>query len=107
MEPILVTGGTGTLGRAVVERLRTAGVPVRVLSRRPGPDHVVADLLTGPPRLSDVHTVLHLASTLRGGRDVTATQNLVTAVAGVRHLVFVSIVGIDRIPLGYYKGKLA
>lgn len=32
--PILVTGGTGTLGRLVVPRLREAGRDVRVLSRR-------------------------------------------------------------------------
>jgi len=32
--PILVTGGTGTLGRLVVRRLRGAGCDVRVLSRR-------------------------------------------------------------------------
>ena len=32
--PILVTGGTGTLGRSVVPRLRDAGRRVRVLSRR-------------------------------------------------------------------------
>ena len=32
--PILVTGGTGTLGRLVVPRLRDAGCTVRVLSRR-------------------------------------------------------------------------
>jgi uncharacterized protein YbjT (DUF2867 family) len=107
MEPILVTGGTGTLGRAVVTGLRAAGVPVRVLSRRPGPDHVVADLTEGPPSLSDVDTVIHLASTLRGKPDVVATQNLLTAAADVRHLVFMSIVGVDRIPIGYYKGKLA
>ena len=31
--PILVTGGTGTLGRLVVPRLRDAGYEVRVLSR--------------------------------------------------------------------------
>lgn len=34
---ILVTGGTGTLGRVVVDRLRTAGADLRVLSRRSGP----------------------------------------------------------------------
>ena len=34
--PILVTGGTGTLGRLVVPRLAGAGQDVRVLSRRPG-----------------------------------------------------------------------
>ena len=31
---ILVTGGTGTLGRLVVPRLRDAGGKVRVLSQR-------------------------------------------------------------------------
>ena len=34
MQPILVTGGTGALGRLVVPRLRDAGRQVRVLSRR-------------------------------------------------------------------------
>jgi uncharacterized protein YbjT (DUF2867 family) len=36
-QPILVTGGSGTLGRAVVARLLAAGHEVRVLSRRPRP----------------------------------------------------------------------
>lgn len=110
MTPILVTGGTGTLGRAVVAALSVAGRPARVLSRRHGPDHVVGDLLTGhglPAALAEVETVLHLATTLRGDRDVRATQHLVTAAAHVRHLVFISIAGIDRIPIGYYEGKLA
>ncbi|TCP47307.1 uncharacterized protein YbjT (DUF2867 family) [Tamaricihabitans halophyticus] len=105
MTPILVTGGTGTLGRAVVRELTTAGQDVRVLSRRTG-----GDLVTGrglDAALRDADTVLHLATTLRGGRDVTATRNLVDAATDVRHLVFVSIVGIDRIPFGYYLGKLA
>ena len=35
-KPILVTGGTGTLGRLVVARLREAGRDVRVLSRHGG-----------------------------------------------------------------------
>lgn len=111
MTPILVTGGTGTLGRAVVAALTTAGLPVRTLSRRPGPDRVVADLLVADHTLSDalsgVDTVVHLATTLRGRRDVVATRNLVAVAKDVRHLVFVSIVGVDRVPLGYYKGKLA
>jgi uncharacterized protein YbjT (DUF2867 family) len=110
MKPILVTGGTGTLGRAVVATLTAADVPLQVLSRRPGPNRVVGDLLTGDglaAALSDVETVVHLATTLRGRGDVRATQHLVAGAKHVRHLVYVSIVGIERIPFGYYKGKLA
>ena len=52
--PILVTGGTGTLGRLVVRRLRDAGRNVRVLSRRSreaedGIQFVRGDLATGEP----------------------------------------------------------
>ncbi len=41
--------------------------------------------------------------------DVAATRRLVAAAhrAGVRHLVYVSIVGVDRVPLAYYRAKLA
>jgi nucleoside-diphosphate-sugar epimerase len=50
--PVLVTGGTGTLGTLVVERLRNAGRQVRVLSRnthegRGGLEFVTGDLATG------------------------------------------------------------
>jgi NAD dependent epimerase/dehydratase family len=50
--PILVTGGTGTLGRLVVPRLQDAGSKVRVLSRRnreagEGIELMTGDLATG------------------------------------------------------------
>jgi len=105
MTPIAVTGGTGTLGRALVRTLTGLGHDVRVLSRRTG-----TDLVTGrglADAVGDADTVVHLATTLRGSRDVAATRNLVDAMPDVRHLVYVSIVGIDRIPFGYYLGKLA
>jgi uncharacterized protein YbjT (DUF2867 family) len=105
---ILITGGTGTLGRAVTDAL--ASHPIRVLSRRAGDDHVVADLVTGrglEEAVAGADTIIHLASTRRGATDVTATEHLVAAAPRVRHLVFVSIVGVDRVPIGYYRGKLA
>ena len=49
---MLVTGGTGTLGRPVVQRLRDAGASVTVLSRHPrettdGIRYLAGDLSTG------------------------------------------------------------
>lgn len=46
MTTILVTGGTGTLGRRLVPRLREAGHDVRVLSRRRGHQTVKGDVVT-------------------------------------------------------------
>jgi uncharacterized protein YbjT (DUF2867 family) len=109
MTTILVTGGTGTLGRLVTERLRADGHDVRVLSRRSRPYGV--DLREGGAALDGavegVDTVVHCASTQTGG-DEKAAAHLISAArrAGVGHLVFISIVGVDRVPFGYYKAKL-
>ncbi|MEU7427088.1 NAD(P)H-binding protein [Streptomyces sp. NPDC040750] len=110
MTTILVTGGTGTLGRLVTERLRADGHVVRVLSRHAQPYAV--DLREGgaglDAALEGVDTVVHCASTVRGG-DEEAARNLLAAAAraGVGHLVYISIVGVDRVPFGYYASKLA
>ncbi|MGW5272007.1 SDR family oxidoreductase [Streptomyces sp. NPDC004044] len=107
MTTMLVTGGTGTLGRAVTDRLRTAGHEVRVLSRRSQPYAV--DLRDGTgldAAIDGVDTIVHCATTPRGGDD-TAAGHLIEAAkrAGVPHLVHISIVGVDRVPLGYYRVK--
>ncbi|MCC9305609.1 NAD(P)H-binding protein [Kitasatospora sp. RB6PN24] len=109
MTTILVTGGTGTLGRLVTERLRADGHDVRVLSRSSHPYAV--DLREGAglaEAVAGVDTIVHCASSPRGG-DEQAARHLIDAAraAGVRHLVYISIVGIDRVPLGYYRTKLA
>ncbi|OKJ96777.1 nucleoside-diphosphate sugar epimerase [Streptomyces sp. CB03234] len=110
MTTILVTGGTGTLGRHVVALLRADGHEVRGLSRHAEPYAV--DLREGgtglDTALAGVDTVVHCASSLRGG-DERAARNLIDAArrAGVAHLVHISIVGVDRVPLGYYRSKLA
>ncbi|MGW3176087.1 SDR family oxidoreductase [Streptomyces sp. NPDC001153] len=110
MTTILVTGGTGTLGRCVTERLRAEGHEVRVLSRHTPPYAV--DLRVGgsglDAALAGVETVVHCASSPRGG-DEQAAGHLIAAArrAGVGHLVYISIVGVDRVPFGYYRSKLA
>ena len=106
---LLITGGTGTLGRPTVAALHDAGVEPRILSRRPGAAHVVADLQSGaglPEALAGVDTVLHLATNRRS--DARATEHLLQAArtAGVQHLLYLSIVGVDAVPLGYYRAKL-
>ena len=106
MATILVTGGTGTLGREVTDRLRTDGHEVRVLSRRSQPYAV--DLRDGTglgAAVDGVDTIVHCATQPRGGDDTAAGHNEAAKRAGVPHLVHVSIVGVDRVPLGYYRVK--
>jgi uncharacterized protein YbjT (DUF2867 family) len=114
MGQILVTGGTGTLGRVIVDRLVAACVPVRVLSRRPativdGVSWAIGDLRSGDgidAALEGIDTIIHCASK-RG--DVEAARSLVASAhkAACSHVVFISIVGVDRVPLGYYRSKLS
>jgi uncharacterized protein YbjT (DUF2867 family) len=122
--PILVTGGTGTLGRHVVTQLRAAGRDVRVLSRHrhasgDGIEQVTADLRKGEgiePAVDGAGIIVHCAGSTKG--DDEATRNLVRAAsrAGTPHLVYISVIGVDRIPLvsgvdramfGYFGSKLA
>lgn len=121
--PILVTGGTGTLGKLVVPRLLDAGRAVRVLSRHPGEpqagvEYVGADLATGAgvdDAVAGVGIIVHLAGSSKGDED--KARHLVEAArrANVRHLVYISVVGANRIPVvsgidramfGYFRSKL-
>ncbi|MFI6289642.1 SDR family oxidoreductase [Streptomyces sp. NPDC051018] len=108
MAVILVTGGTGTLGKPVCDGLRAKGHEVRVLSRHSPPPYAV-DLRDGTglgAAVEGVDTIVHCASSPRGG-DEKAAENLLAAARGARvgHLVYISIVGVDRVPLGYYRAK--
>jgi uncharacterized protein YbjT (DUF2867 family) len=121
--PILVTGGTGTLGRLVVTRLRHRGRAVRVLSRgvheAEGTEFVTGDLAMGAgadAAVAGVEVIVHCAGSAKG--DEVKAQNLVRAAsgAGARHIVYISVVGADRIPMsgavdramfGYFGSKFA
>jgi uncharacterized protein YbjT (DUF2867 family) len=123
-ETTVVTGGTGTLGRLVVPRLRDAGCMVRVLSRRgreaaEGIEFVTGDLATGEGidgPVEGAEIVVHLAGSTKGDED--KARHLVQAAsrARARHLVYISVVGADRVPVvsgvdramfGYFASKLA
>jgi uncharacterized protein YbjT (DUF2867 family) len=122
--PILVTGGTGTLGRHVVRRLHDAGSNMRVLSRHShesgdGIEFMTGDLATGEgieAAVDGIETIVHLAGSAEGDED--KARNLVRAAsrAGSPHLVYISVVGAERIPVvsgvdramfGYFTSKLA
>jgi uncharacterized protein YbjT (DUF2867 family) len=122
--PILVTGGTGTLGRPVVARLREAGRDVRVLSRRSceggeGIEFVRGDLATGEgieAAVEGTEIIVHCAGSAKGDEDKARRLVQAASRAGLRHLVYISVVGADRIPVasgidramfGYFASKLA
>jgi uncharacterized protein YbjT (DUF2867 family) len=110
MSLVLVTGGTGTLGRAVVDELRRLGHDVRVLTRRPEAvdGGFGGDLSSGTGldrALAGAEVVVH-AATANGTEDVRQARNLLAAMRPEQHLIAVSIVGIDDIPLPYYRAKL-
>jgi uncharacterized protein YbjT (DUF2867 family) len=104
----LVVGGTGTLGRIVVDHLLAAGADVRVLSRGRRPHHPDVEHVTGNIRSGDGLDVA-VAGVDTIVACVDPAQHLVEAAkrAGSPHLVYISIVGIDRVPFLYYRHKLA
>jgi uncharacterized protein YbjT (DUF2867 family) len=119
MQHILVTGGAGRLGRLVVKHLSQAGYFVRGMSRRPSPgedwpgaEWKQADLKTGAGlsrAVQGMDVVVHLAAKGSWQVDVEGTRRLLEAArqAHVSHVVFISIVGIDRVPWAGGKAKLA
>jgi uncharacterized protein YbjT (DUF2867 family) len=129
---IVVTGGTGHLGRAIVFGLKHQGHHVRVLARQPGRDPdlewIKGDLATGEgvrEAVAGVEVVVHAATNspaARRGRfrlgdflrspadvDVAGTSALLSAAeeAGVDHFIHVSIVGIEHLRrMPYARRKL-
>lgn len=108
---IAVAGGTGVVGRRVVEALTEQGYEPVVLARSRGVDTMTAsglsDALTGVRAVIDVSNVATLRRRTSEEFFTTSSRNLLAAGerAGVRHHVALSIVGIDRVDTGYYAGK--
>jgi uncharacterized protein YbjT (DUF2867 family) len=119
MTKVLVTGGTGTLGREIVPRLLAGDYQVRVMSRRA--QGASAKVEWAQANLSDgtglaeavqgVDAIIHAASSPMGSKvDIDGTQSLLRHAknAGVSHLVYISIAGIDKMTdFSYYRNKLA
>ena len=109
---IAVAGGTGVAGRWTVEALRADGHEAIVIARSAGNDLVTGDGLD--VALAGVDAVIDATNVASSGKracsesfEATARTLMRTAAAaGVRHIVALSIIGIDRVPYGYYQGKL-
>lgn len=114
MTKILVTGGTGTLGKEVVPRLQKSGFKIRILSRkvreeRDGIEYVAGDLQKGDgveAAVQGQEIILHLAGSGKG--DEIKTQHLIEAAknSGVRHIIYISVVGADQPAYAYFASKL-
>lgn len=109
---VAVAGGTGVVGRLTVEALGLGGDEAVVLARSKGTDLVtgegLADALAGVGAVIDVTNVNTMSAKVAARFFEATSRNLMRAAdaAGVGHIVVLSIIGIDRVPFGYYKGKL-
>jgi nucleoside-diphosphate-sugar epimerase len=109
---IAVAGGTGVAGRSTVEALRARDQEAIVIARSAGVDLVTGEGLEAA--LAGVDAVIDATNLASTGRRVSSeffeatarTLMRTAATAGVRHIVTLSIIGIDRVPYGYYQGKL-
>jgi uncharacterized protein YbjT (DUF2867 family) len=116
---ILITGGTGNLGTALVKDLRGTGHKIRIMSRRAAPanaetEWAQVDLRTREgleASVKDVDVIVHAASSAFRKMhqvDVIGSQKLLEAAkaAGVNHAMYISIVGIDKMQgFSYYRIK--
>ncbi len=123
---ILLTGATGTVGRALLRRLTASGASVRCLVRDPrrlGADRVRVQIVLGDladpasfrNALRGVDTVIHLAASIRDQPrgsleelNAVATLRLTRAAErlGARRFVFFSAIGASfQSPTRFFRAK--
>jgi uncharacterized protein YbjT (DUF2867 family) len=117
MATVLVTGGTGDLGRSVVRKLIQQGDVPRILTRNASATAPVSAQLfpgdlanqTGIENATGgADFVIHCASNpLKPTEDLEVTRALLETAArqGVQRFIFISIVGVDRPGYPYYELK--
>src|SRR5687767_9112191 len=118
MAEILVTGGTGTLGRQLVQQLTYQGFDVGILTTShhvnlpSGAKIYPGDLAQGAgikDAAEDARIVIHCASNARDAKavDLDGTKNLLECVNrnALQHLIYVSIAGVDQSAYPYYQIK--
>lgn len=113
---VLVTGSTGQLGSALLNQLKGSDYKVKITSRRKPErmghfEWVYSDLLSGEgleEAVKDVDVIIHAAtSPTKNSKDIEVTgfENFLSKLKHIKHFIYPSIVGIEEIPLKYYKLK--
>lgn len=109
---VAVAGGTGLVGSHTVAALERAGHEAVVLARSRGVDLTtgegLAAALDGVAGVVDASNVLTLRRRAATAFFTATSKHLSEAgrAGGVGHHVVLSIVGVDRVPMGYYQGKV-
>lgn len=113
MNTIALAGGSGHVGRAVIPDLVSLGVTPRILSRRGRPENLPPGVQWGRvdyksgTGLSDSLTGVDAIMFTVGGMKETAVVRAVVQESAPRvPLIYLSIVGIDSLPMSYYRAKL-
>ena len=107
---VVVTGGSGGLGREVVRGLRMRGATAKAASRRTGVNLATGEGLESA--LAGAELIVHAAThpTKYRAVDLEGTRKIIR-VLGDRpdppHLIYISIVGCDLNPYPYYRAKYA
>lgn len=121
MVRILVSGGTGSLGKVVVSVLKNTDNRVRILSRKPmasdmdsAIEWAQGDIATGAGLVEALSNVDIIVNCTGNAQDVYETDVLgvkrlaaTAKQAGVTHFFHISIVGIEHIDLSYYRHKIS
>lgn len=107
---VTVLGGKGLLGRHLTPLLDERGHQATVTTRAPSDGaELRADFVSGEgieQAVDSADVVVHLVSNAAkpAKTDVEGTRKLLDVITG-QHLVYVSIVGVDRHPFAYYRAK--
>jgi uncharacterized protein YbjT (DUF2867 family) len=110
---IVILGGSGRVGARLVNLLRAGGHEVVAASRATGADVVtgrgLARALAGAAVAVDVTEAPAFdgSSSLRFFTEAARTLLAAELAAGVGHHVALSVVGVDRVRAGYFRGKAA
>jgi uncharacterized protein YbjT (DUF2867 family) len=113
---VLITGATGQLGLALLKQLKNTDYQVKITSRRKPQninqfEWVYSDFSTGEglkDAITDIDVIIHAAtSPMKNSKnvDVLGFGKFLDMTRQIKHFIYPSIVGIEDIPMKYYKYK--